>query len=63
MKLYVWHNRNWACGLYVAVADSPKAARELVAAEAGVHIEMLKLEPTEYSLTEPVAFGHGCCQE
>lgn len=62
MKLYVWHNRNWSCGLHVAIADSPEEARELVM-QAGVHIEMLKLQPTEYSLTEPVAFSHGCCQQ
>ena len=62
MKLYVWDNPVFNCGLYVALASSEEEARELLADKLyPLDPCMLVFSPAVYELDTPVAFEHGCC--
>ncbi len=62
MKLYVWDCFGFECGLYVAVAPSAEAARELLVDQLGRTPPMLLLLPAVYDLDQSIAFKHECCQ-
>jgi len=63
MKLYVWDNIGWDCGLYVALAPSEEAARELLTDKYDDTVPRMVAyyEPAVYDLDTPAAFEHGCC--